>query len=199
MRILKIPMVCLSLVAFGLMCDLAFGQKWAESYYRDYKPEHGTPLERLNRDVKRSLGQPAPTLVFQNIRTGRWDSLSSLRGKVVLLNSWSTACSPCVTEMPDLSRLQKQYGERGLFILTMSSQNKETVSEFLDRTKIKVGGIDAVVPWTNLVWPFQATFNPSGYIIDRNGMVRAFWTGQKSYEGLRKTILPFVRRRHRHH
>jgi thiol-disulfide isomerase/thioredoxin len=199
MRILNTPMVCLSLVAFGLMGDLAFGQEWAESYRKDYKPEHGTPQERLKRDVKRSLGQPAPTLVFQNIRTGRWDTLSSLRGKVVLLNSWSTACSPCVGEMPDLSRLQTQYGDRGLVVLTVSSQDKGTVSEFLDRTKIKVGGIDAVVPWTNLVWPFQATFNPSGYIIDRNGLVRAFLTGQKSYETLRKTILPFVRRRHRHH
>ena len=199
MRILNMPMVILNLVALALMCDSAFGQERAESYYRNYRPEYGTPLERLKRDVKRSLGQPAPTLVFQNIRTGRSDTLSSLRGKVVLLNSWSTACSPCVTEMPDLSSLQGQYGERGLVVLTMSSQNKETVSEFLDRTKIKVGGIDAVVPWTNLVWPFQATFNPSGYIIDRNGLVRAFWTGQKSYEGLRKTILRFVRRRHRHH
>jgi thiol-disulfide isomerase/thioredoxin len=181
------------------MYDLAFSQEWAESYYRDYKPGYGTPVERLERDVKRSLGQLAPMLVFQNIRTGRWDTLSSLCGKVVLLDSWSTACSPCVGEMPDLSRLQKEYGERGLVVLTMSSQDKETVSEFLDRTKIKVGGVDAVVPWTNLAWPFQATFNPSGYIIDRTGLVRAFWTGKQPYEDLRKRILPFVRRRHRHH
>jgi thiol-disulfide isomerase/thioredoxin len=151
MRILNTPMVCLNFVALALICDLAFGQEWAESYYRDYKPEHGTPLERLNRDVKRSLGQPAPTLVFQNIRTGRWDTFSSLRGKVVLLNSWSTACSPCVGEMPDLSRLQRQYGDRGLVILTVTSQDKETVRAFLDSMRIEISGIDAVVPSTGLV------------------------------------------------
>jgi peroxiredoxin len=101
--------------------------------------------------------------------------------------------------MPDLSRLQRQYGYRGLVVLSVTSQDKEKASAFLDSTGIKTGEIDAVVPSAGLVWPFQATFNPSGYIIDRNGLVRAFWTGQKSYEGLRKTILPFVRRRHRHH
>jgi peroxiredoxin len=188
----------LVLVFFALMHDLAFGQEWAEFYLKHYKPASGTPVERLERDVGRSIGHPAPMLVFQNIRTGKWDTLSLLRGKVVLLNSWSTACSLCVTEMPDLSRLQRKYGDRGLAALTVTSQDKETVRAFLDSARIEIGGIDAVVPSTDLVWPFQATFNPSGYIIDRNGLVRAFWIGKQSYEGLRKRILPFLGRRHKH-
>lgn len=51
MRFLVILTVCLDLAAFPLMRELAFGQEWAESYYRDYKPEKGTPVKRLERDV----------------------------------------------------------------------------------------------------------------------------------------------------
>lgn len=69
MRILSIPLVFLNLVALALMCELAFGQEWAESFKKDYKPEDGTPAERLERDVGPSIGQPAPMLVFHNIRT----------------------------------------------------------------------------------------------------------------------------------
>lgn len=101
--------------------------------------------------------------------------------------------------MADLFSLQKQYGYRGLAVLSLTIQDKETARAFLDSMRIEIGQIDAIVPSTSLVWPFQAVLNPSGYIIDRNGLVRRFWTGQKSYERLRKTILPFVRRRHRHH
>jgi thiol-disulfide isomerase/thioredoxin len=37
--------------------------------------------------------------------SGKTVTLESLRGKAVLLNFWSTLCSPCTAEMPSLNRL----------------------------------------------------------------------------------------------
>ncbi len=45
-----------------------------------------------------------------------WDETLALvaehKGKVVVLDLWSTACEPCITEFPHLVELQKQHGDK---------------------------------------------------------------------------------------
>ncbi|HEV3303872.1 MAG TPA: TlpA disulfide reductase family protein [Planctomycetaceae bacterium] len=45
-----------------------------------------------------------------------WDQLQkrreAFRGKVVVLDVWSTYCDPCVREFPNLVALQKQFGDK---------------------------------------------------------------------------------------
>ena len=48
--------------------------------------------------------------------------LSDFRGKVVLLNFWTTWCPACLGEMPELIALHKQYGER-IAIIGVSLDN----------------------------------------------------------------------------
>jgi len=50
---------------------------------------------------------------------GRRVRLSDFRGKVVLINFWTTWCSACVSEMPELIALQKEHAD-GLVILGVS-------------------------------------------------------------------------------
>jgi thiol-disulfide isomerase/thioredoxin len=47
---------------------------------------------------------------------GRRVQLRDFRGKVVLLNFWTTWCTVCVSEMPGLIALQKQHGDRLVII-----------------------------------------------------------------------------------
>ena len=46
--------------------------------------------------------------------------LSTLRGKVVLLNFWASWCGPCLKEMPRLSAWQREFGNSGLQVLGVS-------------------------------------------------------------------------------
>src|SRR5258708_11493267 len=48
-----------------------------------------------------SAGSPAPTFDLVGVDGAR-HSLSSYRGRVVVLNFWATWCIPCRAEMPDL-------------------------------------------------------------------------------------------------
>ena len=59
-------------------------------------------------------------------------SLSSLRGKVVLVNFWATWCPPCREEIPDLVELQQKYRDRLQVIgVSQDSAPPRAVLEFV--------------------------------------------------------------------
>jgi peroxiredoxin len=62
---------------------------------------------------------------------GKTYSLDALRGKVVLLNFWATWCPPCRKEMPDMEVLYRRFKEKGLVVLAVSDEERETVAGFL--------------------------------------------------------------------
>ncbi len=62
----------------------------------------------------------APDVVFATL-TGQKISLLSLRGKVVLVDFWSTSCAPCVHEMPQLADTYRQLNARGLEIIAVAA------------------------------------------------------------------------------
>lgn len=64
-------------------------------------------------------GAPAPAFRLQ-AADGSWVALEDLRGNLVLLNFWATWCAPCRREIPDLIRISKEFGPRGVRILGVS-------------------------------------------------------------------------------
>ncbi len=62
---------------------------------------------------------PANDLTLKDL-DGRPITLSSLRGKVVLLNFWKIDCPPCSIEKPILDRIFRKYAGRGLEVLAVN-------------------------------------------------------------------------------
>ena len=61
--------------------------------------------------------RPVPAADFQlHTLEGKPVRLSDFRGKVVLMNFWTTWCSACVGEMPALVALQKKHGDKLVII-----------------------------------------------------------------------------------
>jgi peroxiredoxin len=65
------------------------------------------------------LPQPAPDFSLPN-HDGQNVTLSSLKGRVVLVNFWATWCSTCVVEMPSLEKLNEQMAGRPFTTLAVS-------------------------------------------------------------------------------
>lgn len=62
----------------------------------------------------------APTAEFMN-EHGEKTSLKDFKGKIVLVNIWTTSCAQCVIELPMLDRLQKDMGGVKFQVIALSS------------------------------------------------------------------------------
>jgi peroxiredoxin len=66
--------------------------------------------------VTSRIGQRAPDFQLMSLSKSPV-KLSSYAGKVVLLDFWETACSPCIASMPKVQHWQDAYGKQGLVVL----------------------------------------------------------------------------------
>jgi peroxiredoxin len=64
----------------------------------------------------------APNVTFITIE-GKEISMTDLKGKVVLVNFWSTDCSSCVKEMPELVNTYNAYKARGFELIAVAMPN----------------------------------------------------------------------------
>ena len=68
-------------------------------------------------DAKTLIGRRPPALPAIRWLDGETRSLASLAGRVVLIRSFTNACPYCVTSMPALESIHRNYGGRGLVVL----------------------------------------------------------------------------------
>ena len=117
-------------------------------------------------------------------------SLSQFKGKLVLLNFWATWCPPCVAEMPDLVKLQKQMGDKVTIVAVSEDADDSAYKQFIRDHNISLLTVRDVKQSTNELY---GSFKfPETYVIDRNGkIVRKFigaadWTSPDIVDYLNK-------------
>jgi cytochrome c biogenesis protein CcmG/thiol:disulfide interchange protein DsbE len=114
--------------------------------------------------------------------------LTSLRGKVVVLNFWASWCVPCKQEAPALESIWREYRDRGVVVLGVDSEDfSGDARDFMRRYKItypvvREGGRD-------LYGPYGVTGVPETRIIGRNGKyVATQFYGATTAKDLRESI-----------
>jgi peroxiredoxin len=103
--------------------------------------------------------------------TGKAWTLSSLKGKVVLVNFWATWCPPCRKEMPDLETLSHRFASQGLVVLAISDEDVGKVSPFLAEHKFTYPVL--LDPGSKVHESFHVDGIPKTFIFDRDGKLAA--------------------------
>jgi thiol-disulfide isomerase/thioredoxin len=111
----------------------------------------------------------------------------TVKGKVVLLEFWTTWCPYCSTEAPFVDKLHKEYGDKGLLVLTINvGESKKTVKKYLEQHPRATRTI--LTDDTNLAAMYEAVEYPIYVVIDRDGNIAGTQHGAAGEEALRELV-----------
>jgi len=92
------------------------------------------------------MSQPLPHAVMPSL-DGDWVNLETYKGSVVLINFWTTWCSGCREEMPELIKLQNQFGAKGFKVVAIAvdDEGEQSVKDFVQNEQFTVDGASAAI------------------------------------------------------
>jgi len=101
-------------------------------------------------------------------------SLADFKGKVVIIDFWATSCPPCRKAIPHLIKLYNKYKVKGLIILSISIEDKETLIGFRDKNRIPYL---ILLGSNNIARDYDVQFIPKTIFIDKKGNTRKIQVG----------------------
>jgi thiol-disulfide isomerase/thioredoxin len=137
-----------------------------------------------------------PDVTFKDLQ-GKDVSLSSFKGKVVVVNFWATWCEPCRVEIPWMIDFQQKLGDKGFTLLgvAMDDEGKSVVEPFVQKTQFDVDGHNMTMNYPivlgndDLAAKFGGLIGlPTSVVISRDGKVAKRFIGLASRDQLEKTI-----------
>ncbi|HET6516506.1 MAG TPA: TlpA disulfide reductase family protein [Thermodesulfovibrionales bacterium] len=134
-----------------------------------------------SRNVSPEVGKYAPDFELDDVN-GRRATLAEFRGKVILLNFWSTSCGPCKEEMPSLNRLYAALQAEGFVVLAISIDTSESpVRSFLSAKSISFPVL--MDKDKEVYFDEYAGFGlPTSFLIDKKGLIVEKFIGPREWD-----------------
>jgi len=128
------------------------------------------------------VGEQLPDFTVECL-DGSAFSLRQQRGKVVVINLWATWCGPCVQELPNFDRLQREHPTDAAVLAVHTSSVTKDVPAYLSAYSYEIpfavdedGSLGALLNASNAL--------PQTIILDPDGVVTYNQPGALSYETL---------------
>ncbi len=141
--------------------------------------------------VGNQVGETAPDFTLDEYFSDETFNVYAARGKIVVLNFWTTYCTPCIQEIPYFERLANEYADSVTVAIIHGTDVVEDVQAFItskgwdgytahflqDSTEqkmyLRLGG--------RTTWPMTV-------ILDENGVIAFTRQGSVTYETLETQI-----------
>ena len=122
------------------------------------------------------IGKPAPEFELLTFN-GEQVSLDTLQGKVILLNFWSSWCSPCELEAPELENAWQNLGnhEEVIFVGIAHADTESAARDFAARYNYSFpNGRDL---GSKIADAYRVRAVPESFLIDPEGIIVAIKFG----------------------
>jgi peroxiredoxin len=139
------------------------------------------------------IGEAAPALSGK-LLTGQAFDLAQMRGKVVLVNFYSSYCSFCAYEIGNLENFYEKHHDEGFEVIVVGVDNLE------DRHRVErmlgIYGLPGVMTDELEHTGFERKYpTPTAFVIDRDGVLRSRTRGAKTPSYYAENVLPLLQKK----
>ncbi len=139
------------------------------------------------------VGEAVPALKGK-LFSGEPFDLSQMRGKVVLVNFYSSYCSFCAYEIGNLENFYEQHHDQGFEVIVVGIDSLE------DRARVErmlgIYGLPGVMADDLEQSGFERKYpTPTSFVIDRDGILRSQTRGAKQPYYYAEKVLPLLRQK----
>lgn len=119
------------------------------------------------------LNEPAPAFALGGPYTGKYELINA-RGKVVLLNFWTTWCGPCQAELPHLQKMEEELGTERFTLLAINADTDTAcVKPFVDSLGYKFKTLFG----REIMRDYRVHQFPVTFVVDKKGIIRSVFVG----------------------
>ena len=119
--------------------------------------------------------------------------LSSLRGKVVLVDFWAFDCDPCKETIPRIETLHEKYAKDGLVVIGVHTPRTELEKQVPKlRDAVKAMGIRYPVVMDDkqkIFTDYRCDLWPTQFVIDKEGYIRLVRGGVSRYADVEEMVI----------
>ena len=126
--------------------------------------------KKTDIDIMPKVGEAAIDFTYPD-KDGNEFSLSSFRGNLVYVDVWATWCGPCRAEIPALQQLEKDYHDKNITFLSVSTDRDKDAWIKMVKEK-ELGGIQLLAGNNSKISKSYAIFGiPRFMLFDTEGNV----------------------------
>jgi thiol-disulfide isomerase/thioredoxin len=140
----------------------------------------------LGLDAVHAAGAKLPALSVKTL-DGKTFDLAAERGKWVIVNFWATWCSPCIKEMPDISKFVASRDDVRAIGLAFGGEELSDITDFLKAHPVQypIANVPLETPPKDFGAPKGL---PTTYLIAPDGSIAKKFTGPITSGDLEKAI-----------